>query len=152
MPGSVAVEGALSPNFVLNVELSSVPASLFKLFIASPSLDRILSTENLINLTAKAHQEKDSTLITLTAEGNQISAKLRGYVRDRAFLITQGGASSVLLQPTITSRILSELSPLDTPIRSQEAYLLYRKQNFLSPSRNGAHQTFHYKLTCLKFL
>lgn len=123
VPGSVAVEGALSPNFVLNVELSSVPASLFKLFIASPSLDRILSTENLINLTAKAHQEKDSTLITLTAEGNQISAKLRGYVRDRAFLITQGGASSVLLQPTITSRILSELSPLDTPIRSQEAYL-----------------------------
>ncbi|WP_080140757.1 hypothetical protein [Chlamydia suis] len=121
--GSVSVEGALSPKIFLDIRLSSVPASLFKLFIASPPIDRILSTEDLIHLTAKAHQEKDSTLITLTTEGNQISAKLRGYIRDHTFLITQGGASSVILQPTITSSILSELSPTDTPIRSQEAYL-----------------------------
>ncbi|AHH22793.1 hypothetical protein FTM59_02165 [Chlamydia trachomatis] len=121
--GSVSVEGALSPHFLLNVQLSSVPASLFKLFIASPSIDRILSTEDLINLTAKAHQEKDSTLITLTTEGNQITAKLRGHIRDNTFLITQGGASSIVLQPAITSSILSELLAVETSIRSKEAHL-----------------------------
>ena len=120
--GSVSVEGALSPNFVLNISLSSVPASLFKLFIASPSIDRILSTEDLINLTAKATQKKDSTLITLSTEGNQITAKLRGDIRDNTFLITQGSASSIVLQPQIASSILSEFIPVNTPIHSKETY------------------------------
>ncbi|QVE49084.1 hypothetical protein SBV42_04870 [Chlamydia crocodili] len=117
--GRVFIESIFSPKVNITAELNSVPASFFKLFIASPITDRILSEEDIIDLHAAATHNNGKILMTATAQGSQIQAKLQGYIHQSMFYIVEGSPSFIELQPKIASLLCSELLSFPTKISSQ---------------------------------
>lgn len=117
--GRVFIESVFSPQVNITAELHSVPASFFKLFIASPMVDRVLSEEGIIDLHAAAAHNNGKIVMTATAQGSQIQAKLQGYIDQSTFYIVEGGSSFIELQPKIASFLCSELLSFPTKISSQ---------------------------------
>lgn len=117
--GRVFIESRLSPKVNITAELNSVPASFFKLFITSPIIDRVLSEEDFIDLQAEAAHSNGKILMTATAKGSQIQAKLQGYIHQSNFYIVEGSPSFIELQPKISSLLCSEILALPVKISSE---------------------------------
>ncbi|WP_375793442.1 hypothetical protein O1W69_04925 [Chlamydia sp. 12-01] len=117
--GRVFIESIFSPRVNITAELNSVPASFFKMFIAFPMVDRLLSEEDVIDLHAAATHSNGRILMTATAQGSQTQVKLQGYIHQSTFYIVEGSSSFIELQPKIASLLCSELLSFPTKISSQ---------------------------------
>ncbi|WP_348664096.1 hypothetical protein [Chlamydia vaughanii] len=118
--GRVFIESILSPKVNIKAELHSVPVSFFKLFIAHPICDRVLSEEDVIDLEAAAAHANGKILMTATVQGTQSQAKLQGYIHQSTLHIVEGSPSFIELQPKIASSLWSEILAIPTKISSQQ--------------------------------
>lgn len=117
--GKIFIQSKLKPSVHISAELTTVPISFFKLFIASPTWDRILSAENFLNISASALHDEGKILMNAYLEGNQIAAKLQGHIFNSVFYIIEDSPSFIDLQPKIASTVCSELFQLPVKITTQ---------------------------------
>ncbi len=123
--GSVFIESSFSPTTHIQVEIQSVPITFCRLFIPSPTWDRVLAKEKALNVTATANYEDGKILTTAYIKGSEILAKLQGYIYKSTLHIIENSASFIELQPQIATSLFSEVFPLPHPVTSQhiQAYI-----------------------------
>nr|CRI42315.1 Uncharacterized protein BN1224_DC9_BC_00050 [Chlamydia pneumoniae] len=121
--GNIFIESVLSPDVSISAQFSSVPVAFFKIFIASPFWDHLLSYEDIINLSAEATHTNDGKIsMTASGEGNQIQMKLQGHIHKSTFYIVEGSSSFIELKPELASALCNQIIPLSTPITSKQIH------------------------------
>ncbi|SPN73345.1 hypothetical protein C10C_0164 [Chlamydia serpentis] len=120
--GTIFIESIFSPTSI-SAQFSSVPIAFFKIFIASPFWDHLLSYEDIVNLSAEAAHTNDGKIsMTASCQGNQIQCKLQGHVYKSVFYIIEGSSSFIELKPELASALCNLMIPLSTPISSKQIH------------------------------